>query len=90
VVERPYITAGFTSFLLMLPLAMTSTKGWIRRLGKRWLKLHRLVYLAAIAAAVHFVWLVKADLLDPLIYAGATAILLAFRVYGWRTRPGRW
>jgi sulfoxide reductase heme-binding subunit YedZ len=86
VVEHPYVTAGLTSFLAMLPLAITSTRGWIRHLGKRWLKLHRLVYLAAVAAVVHFVWLVKADLLEPLFYAGATAFLLGLRLYGGRPR----
>src|SRR5689334_19834254 len=57
--KRPFITAGFTAFLLMLPLALTSTKGWIRRLGRRWQKLHRLVYASAICAAIHFIWKVK-------------------------------
>ena len=66
--ERPYVTAGFTAFLLLVPLAVTSTRGWGRRLGRRWLTLHRLVYAAAVLAVVHFLWLVKADLIctgDP-------------------------
>jgi methionine sulfoxide reductase heme-binding subunit len=80
VVEHPYVTAGFTALLLLLPLAVTSTKGWIRRLGKGWQKLHRLVYLAAGLAVVHFVWLVKKDLREPLIYAAVFAVLMAFRL----------
>jgi sulfoxide reductase heme-binding subunit YedZ len=82
VAERPYVTAGFTAFLLLIPLALTSTRGWIRRLGKRWQKLHRLVYLAAGLGVLHFIWLVKSDLLQPLIFAGVFAVLMAFRVPG--------
>ncbi len=78
--ERPYIAAGFMSFVLLLPLAITSTRGWIRRLGRRWTRLHQLVYAAATAAVVHFVWLVKADLREPLAYASVLTALLAFRV----------
>lgn len=80
VLERPYITAGFTAWLLLLPLALTSTKGWIRRLGRRWQRLHRLVYVAAVVAVVHFVWLVKADLREPLIFAAVLAVLLGLRL----------
>src|SRR5262245_14108774 len=61
IVEKRYVLVGFTAFLLLVPLAITSTKGWMRRLGKRWKKLHRLVYLVASLAVIHFVWLVKAD-----------------------------
>jgi sulfoxide reductase heme-binding subunit YedZ len=81
VLERPYVTAGFAAFVCLVPLALTSTRGWIRRLGaRRWLALHRLVYAAGLAAVVHFLWLVKADLREPLIYAAALALLLAARV----------
>ncbi len=80
VVEHPYVTAGFTAFLLLVPLALTSTQGMIRRLGKRWLKLHRLVYAAAALAVLHFVWLVKKDLTEPMIYAAVLSLLLAFRL----------
>ena len=80
VTERPYVTVGFTAFLLLVPLAVTSTKGWIRRLGKRWQKLHRLVYIAAGLAVLHFVWLVKADLRTPLVFAAVLAALLGWRV----------
>jgi sulfoxide reductase heme-binding subunit YedZ len=80
VLEKRYVVAGFTAFLLLLPLAITSTKGSMRRLGKRWKKLHRLVYVAAILAVVHFVWLVKADIREPLMYGAAVALLLALRL----------
>ncbi|MBK9712278.1 MAG: sulfoxide reductase heme-binding subunit YedZ [Kouleothrix sp.] len=79
IVEKRYVLVGFTAFLLLLPLAVTSTKGWMRRLGKRWKKLHRLVYLAAPLAVVHFVWLVKADIREPLTYGAAVAALLLLR-----------
>ena len=69
-----------SAFLSLLPLAITSTRSWIRRLGARWITLHRLVYVAAIAAVVHFLWLVKADLSEPLIYAALVGLLLAARV----------
>jgi sulfoxide reductase heme-binding subunit YedZ len=78
--ERPYITMGASALLLLLPLAITSTRGWMRRLGRRWGKLHRLVYPAAIAALLHFLWSVKADLQEPLVYAGIGALLLGFRL----------
>ena len=80
VVEHPYVTAGFTAFLLLVPLALTSTQGMIRRLGRRWQKLHRLVYVAAALAVLHFLWLVKKDLTEPLVYAAVLAVLLAFRL----------
>jgi sulfoxide reductase heme-binding subunit YedZ len=80
VAKRPFITMGFTAFLLMAPLAITSTKGWIRRLGKRWAKLHRLIYIAAICAAIHFAWKVKVFTGDPVWYAAVLTVLLGFRV----------
>lgn len=80
VVERPYVTLGFSSLLLLVPLAVTSTRAWQRRLGRRWMSLHRLVYAAAALAVLHFVWLVKADLLEPLVYAAILAGLLALRL----------
>ena len=89
VAERKYVTAGFVGFVLMIPLAVTSTAGWIRRLGRRWTALHRLVYASAAAGVVHFLWLVKIDVAEPLIYAAVLALLLAARV-AWRARgPGR-
>jgi methionine sulfoxide reductase heme-binding subunit len=79
VLKRPFITMGFSAWLLMLPLALTSTKGWIRRLGKQWTVLHRLVYLAAVLAAVHFAWKVKVFTGDAVLYAGIVMVLLGFR-----------
>lgn len=84
IVKRPYITVGFTALLLLVPLAVTSTRGWMRRLGRRWHTLHRLVYLAATLGCVHFWWQVKADWREPLAYAVALAGLL-----GWRLRRAR-
>jgi len=80
VVERPYVTAGFTALLLLVPLAATSTRGMIRRLGRRWQPLHRLVYVSAVLAVVHFLWLVKKDLREPLIYGAVLLVLLALRL----------
>lgn len=81
VLKRPFITVGFSSFVLLIPLAATSTKGMIRRLGKRWQQLHRLVYLIAIGGVIHFLWLVKADIARPTRYGIVLALLLAYRVY---------
>jgi sulfoxide reductase heme-binding subunit YedZ len=79
--KRPFITAGATAFLLMLPLALTSTSGWIRRLGgQRWQMLHRLVYGSAIAGVVHYYWLVKSDVRAPLTYAAIFAVLFLLRL----------
>ena len=83
IAKRPFITAGMTAFLLMIPLAVTSTKGWIRRLGRRWQQLHRLVYASAAAAALHFIWKVKVVVGEPVYYAVILAALLAFRI-AWR------
>jgi len=88
ILKRPFIALGFTAFLLLLPLAVTSTKGWIRRLGKRWTQLHRLVYAAAVLAVLHFAWKVKVFTGDPVIYAAILAALLAFRVF-WFVRSRR-
>ena len=80
VAKRRFITMGMTALLLMTPLALTSTKGWIRRLGKRWTKLHRLIYASAIAGVIHYWWLVKADVRKPEMYAAILAVLLAIRI----------
>lgn len=85
IARRPYITAGMTAFALMLPLAITSTKGWIRRLGRRWQTLHRLAYVSAAAACLHFLWKVKVAIGEPVYYAAILAALLLFRV-AWRLR----
>jgi sulfoxide reductase heme-binding subunit YedZ len=88
VTKRPYITVGFTAFLILGALALTSTRGWVRRLGKRWQRLHRLVYVAALAGVVHFYWQVKADTREPLIFATILAVLLIGRLR-FRRRPAR-
>lgn len=80
VLERRYITAGFTSFILLIPLAVTSTKGWIRRLGKRWQRLHRLAYVAAALGVLHFFWKVRADTFWPLVAALLLVVLFAARI----------
>ncbi len=80
VMKRPYVTAGFTGFVLMIPLAMTSTAGMIRRLGKRWQQLHRFVYVVGIAGVIHFYWLVKADIRRPVQYGAVLALLLGYRL----------
>ena len=86
VVKRRFVTVGFLGLVLMLPLAITSTKGWIRRLGgKRWQRLHRLVYVTAIAGVVHYYWLVKSDIRLPALYGAIVTILLASRLLGRRT-----
>jgi methionine sulfoxide reductase heme-binding subunit len=82
VMERPFITVGFTSFMLLIPLAVTSTTAMIKRLGgKWWQRLHRLVYAIAIGGVVHYLWLVKADIQKPLLYGGILSVLLAFRLF---------
>lgn len=84
VYKRPFITAGFTAFVLLIPLAITSTAGWIRRLGgKNWLRLHRLIYVSAIVGVIHYIWLVKADERIPLQYAFVLSVLLLYRVGAW-------
>jgi sulfoxide reductase heme-binding subunit YedZ len=86
VAKRPFITMGFTAFALMVPLALTSTRGWIRRLGRRWQVLHRLVYLSAVCAAIHYLWKVKVMIGSPVYYAAGIGALLAFRlVWGLRS-----
>jgi sulfoxide reductase heme-binding subunit YedZ len=78
--KRPYVTAGFTSFVLMVPLALTSTAAMIRRLGKRWQQLHRLAYIASAAGVLHFYWLVKSDIRRPVQYGAVLALLLGVRL----------
>jgi sulfoxide reductase heme-binding subunit YedZ len=90
VLDRRYVTAGFGALLCMMPLAATSTRRMARRLGKRWKTLHRLAYPAGVLGVVHFLWLVKADLLEPLAYAAVLAVLLGARLWlrATRTPPG--
>lgn len=87
IVKRPYITVGFLAWLLLVPLAITSTKGWMRRLGRSWARLHKAVYLIAVLAALHFWWLVKSDVREPALYAAIAAVLLGWRAWkAWRGR----
>ncbi len=80
VLERRYIAVGFAAFLCLLPLAVTSTRAWVRRLGRRWITLHRLAYVAAVLAILHFLWLVKADYASPIAHAAILGVLLGYRV----------
>jgi len=84
VAKRRFITVGFTGFVLLIPLAITSTAGWIRRLGgKRWQMLHRLIYVTAVLGVIHYYWLVKSDVRKPLVYAFLVGMLLAWRLGVW-------
>lgn len=85
IAKRPYITIGFSAWLLLLPLAVTSTKKWMLRLGRKWAKLHMLIYPAALCAVLHFYWLVKSDTREPLLYAGILGVLLLWRI-GYRLK----
>ena len=87
VVKRPFITVGFTAFVLLIPLAITSTAGWVRRLGgKRWQALHRSIYICAILGVIHYYWLVKSDVREPLFYGFLVGILLLWRFTEWLTK----
>jgi methionine sulfoxide reductase heme-binding subunit len=87
VFKRPFITMGFAAFVLMIPLALTSTAGWIRRLGgRRWQMLHRAIYISAICGVIHYYWLVKSAVLRPLTYAAIVAALLLWRLADWFIR----
>jgi sulfoxide reductase heme-binding subunit YedZ len=89
VMKRKFILSGMVSFLAMLPLALTSTKGWIRRMGKKWTTLHRLAYVAGIAGALHFIWKAKVAQPEPFWYAGALLATFAVRLYFmWQKRRG--
>lgn len=84
VAKRKFITIGFTAFVLLIPLAVTSTAGWIRRLGgKRWQSLHQLIYVSAIAGVIHYLWLVKADIRKPVQYGILLGVLLFYRIWVW-------
>jgi len=80
IVKRPFITVGFAAFVLLIPLAVTSTRVMMRRLGRRWQPLHRLVYLIALLGVIHYVWLVKKDLTQPLMFGAVLVLLLAMRL----------
>jgi len=79
--KRPFITVGFAAFVLLIPLAVTSNNKMMRRLKKNWVKLHKLVYVIAVLGILHFLWLVKADTLEPLVYASILLVLLGYRAY---------
>jgi methionine sulfoxide reductase heme-binding subunit len=89
VVEHPYVTIGLATWLILLPLAITSTRGWVRRLGKRWAVLHRLVYVAAITGTVHYLWAVKKDTYLPLVYLTVFVVLLGWRAWAALARRRR-
>jgi sulfoxide reductase heme-binding subunit YedZ len=91
ILKRRFITVGMTGLALMLPLALTSTAGWVRRLGfERWQRIHRLVYFSALAGVIHYYWLVKSDVRLPLLYGGILVILMAYRITTWlRSAPRR-
>ena len=87
IAKRPYITVGFLAWLLLVPLAITSTSGWIKRLGRHWARLHLLVYAIAVLAVLHFWWLVKSDIREPALYAAIAALLLGWRAWRrWKPR----
>jgi sulfoxide reductase heme-binding subunit YedZ len=88
--EKRYALVGFAAFLILLPLAITSTQGWMQRLGKNWKRLHRWVYLAGVLAVVHYVWLVKADVREPLVYGGIVGLLLLLRLPALRKSIAAW
>jgi sulfoxide reductase heme-binding subunit YedZ len=88
--EKRYALVGFAALLILLPLAITSTQGWMRRLGKRWKSLHRWVYLAGILAVIHYVWVVKADIREPLAWGAVLGILLILRIPAVRKRAANW
>jgi methionine sulfoxide reductase heme-binding subunit len=85
IAKRPFITIGFLALLMLIPLAVTSTNGWMRRLGKRWKKLHRLVYVIVLLGVWHYWWQVKADIREPLLYLAIAVVLLSWRVWKLRT-----
>jgi sulfoxide reductase heme-binding subunit YedZ len=89
IVKHKYILIGMLTWLVMLPLAITSTKGWVRRLGKRWTRLHRLVYVAAVTGTVHYLWAVKKDTFFPAVYFVVFALLLGYRVISARQKSSR-
>ena len=90
IIEKPYVLAGFSAFLILSVMAITSTKGWKRRLKKKWKPLHRFVYVAGFLAVLHYVWLVKADIREPLAYGFAIGVLLVLRIPRIRRFISRW
>jgi methionine sulfoxide reductase heme-binding subunit len=89
IVKHKYILIGMTTWLIMLPLAVTSTKGWVKRLGKDWTRLHRLIYVAAITGTIHYLWAVKKDTFFPLVYLAVFTLLLSYRIIIARQKSSR-
>ena len=90
VFKRPFITVGMTGFALMIPLAITSTAGWVRRMGfVKWQRLHRLIYFSALAGVIHYYWLVKSDVREPLMYGAMLTVLMAYRAGIWLRSPAK-
>ncbi len=90
VLKRRFITMGMLALTLMVPLAITSTAGWVRRLGfRKWQRLHRLIYFSAAAAVIHYYWLVKSDIREPLLYFGIFLVLMMYRAVVWLRKPAR-
>lgn len=84
IIKRPFITVGFASFVLLIPLAITSTNAMVRRLGgRRWRNLHRLIYVTGVGAVLHFFWMVKSDIREPLVYAVVLTLLFGYRIWRW-------
>ena len=86
IIKRPFITVGFTAFVLLLPLALTSTHAMMKRLGKKWKQLHQLVYIIPVLGVLHYLWIVKADTREPAVYFAIFLLLMAYRAYTQRRR----
>lgn len=86
IADRPYITVGMAAFVVLVPLALTSTRGWIRRLGSKWRVIHKGIYIASALAIVHFYWIQKADVREPVLFGLALAVLLGYRAVSWRLK----
>ncbi len=89
IIERPYITVGFSAFLLLIPLALTSTNNFRRSMGKKWVKLHKLSYVVAVLGVVHYFWLVKKDLTEPIIYSAVLGLLFAIRLVSYYRKKSK-
>lgn len=90
ILKRRFITVGMLGFAMLIPLALTSTAGWVRRLGfPEWQRLHRLIYFAALAGVIHYYWLVKSDVRLPLMYGGMLTVLMLYRFYMWKQTPAK-
>jgi sulfoxide reductase heme-binding subunit YedZ len=90
ILKRRFITVGMLGFAMLIPLAVTSTAGWVRRLGfPEWQRLHRLIYFAALAGVIHYYWLVKSDVRLPLMYGGMLTVLMLYRFYMWKQAPAK-